>query len=50
MGWAEAHVEALIDRYVKRDELMKDMIRRLDENEASTRFAKQLQNTKNENR
>jgi len=45
MGWAEAHVEALIDKYVKRDEVMKDMIRRLDENEARTASAKPLKNS-----
>ena len=31
MTWSEAAVEALINRYVKRDELLKDRIRRLDE-------------------
>lgn len=44
MGWAEAHVEALIDKYVKRDEVMKDMIRRFDENEARTASAKPVKN------
>ena len=32
MTWSEAQVERLIDRYVNRDELLKDRIRRLDAN------------------
>lgn len=36
MTWAEDYVEALIDRYVKKDELLLDRIRRLDENAGST--------------
>lgn len=36
MGWAEDRVEAIIARYVKRDELLKDRIRRMDEAEART--------------
>ena len=40
LAWSEADVEALIDRYVKKDELLKDRIRRLDENAAKTASAK----------
>jgi integrase len=36
MAWSEDQVEALINRYVKRDELMLDRIRRLDENARGT--------------
>ena len=41
MTWSEDYVEALIDRYVKKDELLKDRIRRLDENSRTTADAKQ---------
>lgn len=40
MVWSEDYVEALIDRYVKKDELLKDRIRRLDEHAARTASAK----------
>ena len=30
LGWSEARVERLIDRYVKRDELLRDRIRRME--------------------
>jgi integrase len=30
LGWTEERIERLIDRYVKRDEIMKDRIRRLE--------------------
>lgn len=40
MTWGEDQVEALINRYVKRDELLKDRIRRLDENTKRTEDAK----------
>ena len=36
LTWSEAGVEQLIDRYVKRDELLLDRIRRLDQNGAGT--------------
>lgn len=42
MAWSQQHVERLIDRYVKRDELLKDRIRRLDENARRTEAAKPL--------
>ena len=32
MTWGEADVEALINRYVRKDDLLKDCIRRLDQN------------------
>ncbi len=32
LGWSEAKVERMIDRYVKRDELLRDKIRRLNAN------------------
>ena len=31
MGWSPEKVERIIDRYVKRDEIMRDRIRRLDQ-------------------
>lgn len=31
LAWSEDHVERLVDRYVKRDELLRDRIRRMDE-------------------
>jgi integrase len=40
MGWSEAQVGALIDRYVKRDELMMDRIRRMDANASGPKPAK----------
>jgi integrase len=40
MTWAEDYVEALINRYVKKDELLRDRIRRMDENAAGTASAK----------
>lgn len=40
MGWSEDYVEALIDRYVKKDELLLDRIRRMDEHAARTQSAK----------
>lgn len=40
MTWSEKAVESLIDRYVKRDELLLDRIRRLDENAAATTSVK----------
>lgn len=40
MGWSERQVEAIIDRYVKRDELLKDRIRRMDANAKGTETAK----------
>lgn len=40
MAWGEDHVERLIDRYVKRDELLKDRIRRLDQNARRTNSVK----------
>ena len=36
MTWSEDYVETLIDRYVKRDELLLDRIRRLNENAQKT--------------
>ncbi|MCF4166380.1 site-specific integrase [Zavarzinia compransoris] len=36
LGWGEDSVERLIDRYVKRDELILDRIRRLDQNTSGT--------------
>lgn len=36
MTWSEARIEALINRYVKRDELLLAMIRKLDENADGT--------------
>lgn len=40
MTWAEDDIERLIDRYVKRDELLRDRIRRMDENARRTPDAK----------
>lgn len=40
MTWSEDYVEGLIDRYVKRDELLLDRIRRLNENAARTETVK----------
>lgn len=40
MAWSENQVERLIDRYVKRDELLKDRIRRLDANASGTNSEK----------
>lgn len=40
MGWSEEYVDSLINRYVKKDELLKDRIRRLDENANRTDPAK----------
>jgi integrase len=40
MTWSEDYVETLIDRYVKKDELLLDRIRRLDENASGASNAK----------
>lgn len=40
MTWSEDYVETLIDRYVKKDELLLDRIRRLDENASGVPSAK----------
>lgn len=40
MVWSEDYVEALIDRYVKKDELLLDRIRRMDEHAARTEAVK----------
>lgn len=40
MTWSEENVERLIDRYVKRDELLLDRIRRMAEHETRTQSAK----------
>lgn len=40
MTWSEDYVESLIDRYVKKDELLLDRIRRLNENASRTSSAK----------
>lgn len=36
LGWEEDHVERIINRYVRRDALLRDRIRRMDENTAVT--------------
>jgi hypothetical protein len=36
LGWSEERVEKIIDRYVKRDEILKDRIRRLEEHAAAS--------------
>lgn len=43
MGWSEEYVEALINRYVKRDEIILDRIRRMDENTRATDPEKRLE-------
>lgn len=48
MAWDEKYVEGIINRYVKRDEVLKDLIRRLDENDTRTASAKPLQNLRGE--
>ena len=40
MTWSEKYVDALIDRYVNRDALLRDRIRRIDENASRTASAK----------
>lgn len=40
VGWSEPSVETIINRYVKRDELLKDRIRRMDKAEARTKAVK----------
>jgi integrase len=40
VGGGEERVERLLDRYVRRDEIMRDRIRRLDEFEAGIKSAK----------
>ena len=39
MGWSEETVKALINRYVKTDELLRDRIHRLDQHAARTKNA-----------
>lgn len=45
MAWEEKYVEAIINRYVRRDEIIRDMVRRLDENDAKTPSAKPVKNS-----
>lgn len=40
MTWSEADVDALLDRYVRKEDLLRDVIRRLDENAAATEAEK----------
>jgi integrase len=40
MGWAEDYIETLINRYVKRDEILLDRIRRMDAHASRTDSAK----------
>lgn len=40
LAWSETHAERIIDTYVRRDELLRDRIRRLDENEARAKAEK----------
>ena len=44
MGWSPEKVERMIDRYVKRDEIMLDEIRRLKRIEGGTKMQNWLQN------
>ncbi|MDD3446540.1 MAG: tyrosine-type recombinase/integrase, partial [Zavarzinia sp.] len=44
MTWSEDEVERLIDRYVKRDELLKDRIRRMSGNAGGTDLQNRVQN------
>lgn len=44
MTWAEDDVRALLDRYVKKDELLRDRIRRMDKNAKKTPTAKPMKN------
>lgn len=44
MTWAEDDVRVLLDRYVKKDELLKDRIRRMDKNAKKTPTAKPVKN------
>jgi integrase len=39
LGWSEDRVEKIIDRYVKRDEILKDRIRRMEEHAAASNTA-----------
>jgi integrase len=48
MTWSEDYVEGLIDRYVKKDELLRDRIRRLDEHAQRTKLQNQMQNSPHE--
>ncbi len=45
MAWEEKCVEGIINRYVRRDEIIRDMVRRLDENDAKTPPAKPVKNS-----
>lgn len=40
LAWDEESVDRIIRRYVKRDALLRDMIRRIDENSAGTKSEK----------
>lgn len=40
LAWSEAQVDAIITKYVHRDAVLRDMIRRMDENETQTESAK----------
>jgi integrase len=40
MGWEETRVERLIDRYIRREDILKDRIRRMEEAEQRTKTAK----------
>jgi integrase len=42
MGWSEDKVERILDRYVRRDELIQEKVRRLNEHDARTKTAKPI--------
>jgi hypothetical protein len=48
LGWSNDKVERLLDRYVKRDGLFRDRIRRMDEFESRTKTAKPIPNCEGE--
>lgn len=45
LGWSEDEVDRILNRYVKRDELLRDRIRRLDENARRTETEKTPEKT-----
>ncbi len=45
LAWSEKRVERLIERSVKKDELLKDRIRRIDEAIARTKLEKAVENS-----
>jgi len=46
LGWSEDRVEKIINRYVKRDEILRDRIRRIEQGQKETEARPSAQKSK----